>query len=76
MRAVRKDKHCSKCHRILDRKGLLCQRCHMKSIVRLRQKYPRETRKVTVQLKTMKKQIYDQILKEVNEQLDKEESEK
>ncbi len=76
MKAIREDKHCRKCNNIVDRKGILCMACYIKSIIRARQKYSRETRKATIQLQAMKKQVYDKILKEVNEELDREESEK
>ena len=74
MRGVKKNTRCIKCGKVLDRVGDICHACRLRSSVKARQKVNRDNRQIVIQLKQMKKETYDKILKEVNKELDQEEN--
>ncbi len=76
MRGIRKNTNCVRCGKKLDREGDLCQECMLKSAIKVRQRTNRDNHRRSIQLKQMKKEVYDKILKEVNKELDEEESER
>ncbi len=76
MKGIRKNTDCLRCGKKLDRKGDLCQECMLRSSIKVRQRVNRDNRRRSIQLKQMKKEIYDRILKEVNKELDEEENER
>lgn len=70
------EKKCVKCFKPLDRRGFLCKACKLFVLIKSDQRQNRESREFRKNIQSMKQEMYDDIMKKVNDELDKEEAEK